>query len=141
MPLGHTLWPAPIIAIGSSPGGAQRRWPGAAHPSTGSRTVASRNHILKPPRMFRPAGGPKLLTGPSQRMAEGVVYLQGPTNKDRGARIRAHPGELEGASNEAPDDMAHRCRAVCRHGAPGVARPSEGPRPKRPDRVQPRRPG
>ena len=60
------------------------------HRSSGSRTVASHNHSLKPPRMFRPADGPKLLTGPRQRIAVGEG-----TGKDRQARIPAHPGELE----------------------------------------------
>jgi hypothetical protein len=36
-------------------------------PTGGSRTVAIHNHRLKPPRMLRPAGTPKLVVGPSQR--------------------------------------------------------------------------
>src|SRR5215216_7255458 len=67
--------------------------PGNGHRSIGSRTVASHNHILKPPRMFRPADGPKLLTG--QASAERKGWR---TGKDRRARIPAHSGHLEGAS-------------------------------------------
>jgi hypothetical protein len=32
--------------------------------------VASHNHRLKPPRMFRPADAPKLVVGPTSAMAE-----------------------------------------------------------------------
>jgi hypothetical protein len=42
---------------------------------------------------------------------------------------RPIPGQLKGASHEASDEMAHGHRVVCRHGAPGVACPSEGPGP------------
>ena len=46
--------------VGSIRGRAQR-------PDGGSRTVASRTHGLKPPRMFRLVDAPKLVVGPSQR--------------------------------------------------------------------------
>jgi hypothetical protein len=51
-------------------------------PTGGSRTVASHNHRLKPPRMFQPAGTPRLVVGPSQRKG-GRRSAPARTGKDR----------------------------------------------------------
>jgi hypothetical protein len=64
-------------------------------PTGGPRTVASHNHRLKPPRMFRPAATPKLVVGPSQR---------------NGGR-RSAPARTEGT----PCGAAGRNRALARH--------------------------
>src|SRR5512132_397905 len=58
--------------------------PGNAHRSTGSKTVANHTHMLKPPRMFRPADGPKLLTGQANVQRKGVEYGQGPPSQGPG---------------------------------------------------------